>query len=66
MHNNFFYYINYAPVHVSGTHVPIFRGINYTFTTTGSISVSFGDRTVGRLVNDTWAHGCPKHVEEHS
>ena len=27
---NQFYFINYAPLHVSGTHVPIFRRINYT------------------------------------
>ena len=33
-----FYFINYAPLHVSGTHVPIFRRINYIFTTTGSMS----------------------------
>ena len=45
-----FYFIYCASLHVSGTHVPIFRRINYTFTTTGCMSFSLGDRTVGRLV----------------
>ena len=51
-----FYFINYASLHVSGTHVPIFRRINYTFTTTGSMSFSLGDHTVGRLVKDAVLH----------
>ena len=49
MHNILFN--SYVPLHVSGTFAPILRRTSVS-TTSGSTSVSFGDRAVGRLVRD--------------